>query len=79
MSEQDLYQADVDSLLQESGRKTVAKRVGYETLIETADRPCRVEGPAGHRTGKMSGALAVGEEPLPAAMVTVHGVENPTE
>jgi len=59
---------DVEALFQESGRETVAKRVGREAVIEAARRPCAVEGHAGCRTGKMRGAVAVGEKPLPIAM-----------
>lgn len=59
---------DVEALFQESGRETVAKRVGREAVIEAARRPCAVEGHAGCRTGKMRGAVAVGEEPLGMTM-----------
>ena len=68
MPEQHLHDADVDALLQEPGRKAVAKRVRSEVVIETASRPRRVEGLAGRAPGKVTGALAVGEEPLGAAM-----------
>ena len=36
MPEQHLHDADVDALLQESGREAVAEGVGYEVVIETA-------------------------------------------
>jgi hypothetical protein len=68
MSQQDLHDADVDALSQEQGRKTVAKRVGREILIETARCPCCVEGQSGRRTGQMRGAPTVGEESLWVAM-----------
>ena len=68
MPEQHLHEPDVGALLQESRRETVAKRVGYEVVIMAAGRPCRLEGVAGRLRGKMSGVLAVGEEPLLAAM-----------
>ncbi len=68
MAEQDLHEADVGALLQESGRKTMAKRVRYEVVIEPAGRSCGVESPAGRPSGKMSSAFAVGEEPRLVAM-----------
>ena len=68
MSEQHLHEPDVGALFQEMGREAVAERVRYEVVIETAGCPCRVEGVAGCLPGKMSGALAVGEEPLRATM-----------
>ena len=67
MPEQHLHDAEVDALLQESGGKAVAKRVRSEVVIIAASRPGRVEGLAGRLSGKRSGALAVGEEPLGAA------------
>ncbi len=80
MPQQDLHEADVDALLQESGRKAVAKRVGGEAVIETARRPGAVEGPPGRPTGKRPGAFSVGEEPGPAAMdlpdLAKHGEER---
>ena len=39
-----------------------------EMVAEIARIPCAVEGPASHSIGQMIGALAVGEEPLAAAM-----------
>jgi len=68
MSEQDLYEPDVHALLQKSSREAVAKGVRPEVVVITAGCPCGVEGLAGHLSGNMSGALAVGEEPLGAAM-----------
>lgn len=68
MSEQDLHDAEVDPLLQESGRKAVAKRVRSEVGIETTGRPGRVEGPANRLPGNVRAVLAVGKEPLGALM-----------
>ena len=68
MPQQDLHEADVDALLQESGRKAVAKRVGGEVVIETARRPGAVEGLSGRPTGKRPGTFSVGEEPRSVAM-----------
>jgi len=77
MTEQDLHQADVDALFQEFGGETVAQRVRCEAVAEIARIPCAVEGPARHSTGQMIGAVAVGEDPRPAAVdlpdLTQHG------
>jgi len=68
MAQQDLHEAEVNALFQESGRKAVAKGVGRERVREAARRACPVEGQAGGVTGQMEGAVAVGEEPLGIAM-----------
>ena len=46
----------------------MAKGVRCEVVAEIALIPCAAEGPASHSIGKMIGALAVGEEPLAAAV-----------
>ena len=69
MARQDLHNANIDALFQESGRETMAKGVRCEWAIETTRRPCTVESPAGCASGKRRCVLAVGEEPLGAAMV----------
>lgn len=68
MAEQHLHEADAAVILQESGGKAVAERVRHKAIIKAAGCPRGVEGVAGRLRGKMSRALAVGEEPLRAAM-----------
>ena len=75
MPQQDLHEADVDTPLQEPGRKAVAKRVGYEAAIKTARRPGPLEHLLGRPAGKRTGAFSVDEEPRGAAMDLPHRAE----
>ena len=76
MPQQDLHEAEIDALLQQSSRETVAKRVGCKVVIKTAGRPGAVEGPSGRPTRKMRAAFSVGEKPRPAAMDLPHLTEH---
>ncbi len=76
MPQQDLHEANVDTLFQEPGGKAVAKRGGCEVVIETARRPGPVEGLSGRPAGKRTGAFSVDEELRGAAMDLPHLTEN---
>lgn len=63
MSEEDLHDAKVHPILQETGRKAVTKAVRPKEFVEAAGPPGRVEGQAGGLPGDVRGILCLGENP----------------